>query len=166
MKSNSSPPPDAPPLGQDLRDIPKEHIPTVLNSIVCEALLDFKRQLVGGEWQWSGTGVDGEQQHELFDLVHDDGLAIEMLTRFCAGQPTPLGYQLNYIPKIEGVSQQAMFQVYILQPDLEGNPQVLHRVDANRIGLGIALVFCGIVRADVTMQHRTLFPASYLSIAN
>lgn len=150
------------PPSQDVRDIPQAHIPLVLNSIVCESLLDFKRTLVDGEWKWSGVGVDGTVRNELFDLVHDDGLAIEMLTRFCGGQPTPLGYQLNFIPSINGSPQ--MFQVYILQPDANGQPQVWNKVGCNRIGVGIALALCGIVQADLKRQHRQLFPGSYLSI--
>lgn len=153
------------PTGMNLGDkIPKEHVPLLLNSIVNEALMGFKRDLVNGEWQWTGTGADGQVTHELFNFVEDDHLALEMLTRFGQGQTPPIAWQLNYIPHIEGLNDRAMYQIYLLAPDANKQPQIVQNVGANRIGLGIALALCGLVQADLMVQHRTLFPGHYMRL--
>lgn len=152
-----------PPGAVNLGDkIPKEHIPLVLNSILNEALFGFKRELVEGEWVWTGTTVEGEVTHELHDFVNTDAVAIEMLTRFGDGQVPPIAWQLNRIPHLPGQNNRALFQLYLLAPDEKGQPQVLLTVNAARIGVAISLALCTHIQANLEMQHRTLFPGHYL----
>lgn len=147
--------------------IPQEHIPLVLNSIVNEGLLGFTRELVNNQWVWTGKSQDGtETTHELFDLVHNDYLAMDMLRNFCQGQTPPMGYQLNYIPKMKGISEQPMYTLYLLAPDAGGQPSIVNQVTANRMGVAICMALCGVLQADLKMQHRTLFPGHYIAIAN
>lgn len=155
-----------PTAGFDLGKLPQEHIPLLLNSIVNEALLGFTRELVNGEWKWTGVDAEGTQHHELHDLVHNDLLAIEMLTRFGDGQEPPMAWQLNRIPHLPGANQRAMWQLYLLAPDANNQPQVVNQVTANKIGVAIALALCGVVNANLEMQHRTLFPGHYIAIAH
>jgi hypothetical protein len=151
----------------DPSKIPSEDIPLVLNSLVCEALLGFTRELDDdGQWKWTAIGEDGKANHELFDLVHNDALAWDMLIRFCQGQPQPFGAQVNYIPHMQGINERPSYQVYILQPDAGGKPSIRAQTTANRLGVGIALALCYVVEADMEMQHRILFPGKYLAIAN
>lgn len=154
-----------PPSLADL-NIPSEHVPLLLNSIVNEGLLDFKRELVNGQWVWTGNGMDGKPTNELFDLVHNDYLAMDLLIRFCDGQPLPLGFQANRIPMIKGVNERAQWSLYVMQPDKGGQPQTIAHVNAYRLGVAIATALCHILEADLQVQHRTLFPAHYLAIAN
>lgn len=152
--------------GFDLGKLPKEHIPLLLNSIVNEALLGFTRELVKGEWVWTAFDNEGQAHHELHDIVHNDLLAIEMLTKFGQAQTPPMAWQLNFIPAIPGVNERPMYQLYLLAPDANQQPQVVNQVTANKIGVGVALALCGVVQADLEMQHRTLFPGHYIAIAH
>jgi len=154
-----------PPGSINLGDkIPKEHIPLVLNSILNEALLGFKRELVNGEWQWTGTTAEGQVTNELHDFVDNDAVAIEMLTRFGDVQDPPIAFQLNRIPRIKGVNERALFQLYLLAPDKNGQPQTLLTVNASRIGVAISLALCTHLQANLEMQHRTLFPGHYMTL--
>jgi hypothetical protein len=150
----------------DVSKLPQEDIPLVLNSLVNESLLGFNRTLNdAGQWEWKCVGEDGSVATEMFDLVRNDMLAFEMLVRFCKSQPTPFGAQVNFIPAVsEG--QRPMWSIYILQPDANGQPSTRAHVSANTLGVGIALALCGVVEANLLSQHRILFPAKYLAIAN
>lgn len=151
----------------DIAKIPPDDIPTVLNSIVNESLLGFTRSLDdAGQWVWKTVGEDGSHRDEMIDLVHDDMVAFDMLIRFCTQQPQPFGAQVNFIPLIKGKNEHSSWSVYILQPDPNGQPTTRAHVNANRLGVGIALALCVVVEANLLMQHRTLFPGKYLAIAH
>jgi hypothetical protein len=152
----------------DVRKIPPDDLALVLNSIINESLLGFSRTLdSSGAWLWTCTGENGEKRTEMFDLVHDDLLAFDMLNRFCSQQrPQALGSQVNSIPFIEGKNEGPSWSVYILQPDPKGNPTTRAHVNANHLGVAIALALCVVVDANLPMQHRLLFPGKYLAIAH
>jgi hypothetical protein len=151
----------------DISQIPPDDIPLVLNSIVNESLLGFTRSLdSSGAWVWKAVGEDGEQRDELIDIVHDDMVAFDMLIRFCSQQPQPFGAQMNYIPVIPGKSERASWSVYVLQPDPAGQPVTRAHVNANRLGVAIALALAVVVEANLLIQHRLLFPGKYLAIAH
>lgn len=151
----------------DISKIPPEDLPLVLNSLVNESLLGFSRSLdSSGAWTWKAVGEDGSTRTELFDLVMDDMVAFDMLVRFCSQQKPPFGAQVNYIPHIPGKNERPSWSVYILQPDPEGQPTQRAHVNANRLGVGIALALCVVVEANLPMQHRLLFPGKYLAIAH
>lgn len=151
----------------DVQQIPPEDLPLVLNSIVNESLLGFTRTLdAAGQWVWKATGEDGAERTELFDLVHDDMVAFDMLIRFCSQQPQPFGAQVNYIPRIPDKAPAPSWSCYVLQPDPNGQPITRAHVNANRLGVAIALALCVVVEANLPMQHRTLFPGKYLAIAH
>lgn len=152
----------------DIQSIPPEDIPLVLNSIVNESLLGFTRKLdEAGNWTWSAVGEDGQRRDELIDLVHDDMVAFDMLIRFCTQQAEPFGAQVNFIPLIKGKNERPSWSVYILQPGgPDGQPITRAHVNANRMGVGIALALAVLVEANLLMQHRTLFPGKYLAVAH
>ncbi len=155
------------PMMADLAKIPPEDLPLVLNSIVNESLLGFTRSMASdGSWVWTATGEDGEKRTEMIDMVHDDMVAFDMLIRFCTQQPEPFGAQMNFIPHIKGMNERPSWSVYILQPDPAGQPTTRAHVNANRLGVAIALALCQVVEANLLMQHRILFPGQYLAIAH
>lgn len=148
----------------NLADFPKEHIPLLLNSIICEQLLGFTRELVGNEFVWTGKGMDGEVTHELFDLVREDAVAFDMAVRFVDAQQPPMGFQITRIPAIEQRGTKAQFQAFLMRigPGGEGVP--FAQAAGYKAGATIALLVAGQLGVDIAARHRELFPGHYMEI--
>jgi hypothetical protein len=142
-------------------NIPQEHLPLVINSLICERLMDFKRELVNDEagtrHVWSGQNLDGEQTDQLFNFMDTDALAIELLNKFV--DANELGYNLIRVPKTVGGHP---VQALLLGADSEGRPTQRAHVSGNKIGPVICLLILGYMQVDIQAQHRALFPGHYL----
>jgi hypothetical protein len=167
---NLEPQPLPPPVTFDLGQLPKEHIPTLLNSIICEESMGFRRELVGNEWQWTGRGLGGEVSHELFDFVQNDMLAFDMIGRFVDAQEPPLGFQIVRVPKIDlpaiGRQQPAMYQAWLLRIGPDGGGVPFAEVKGFRAGAVIALLVAGQLGVNLEARHRELFPGHYLKLSS
>jgi hypothetical protein len=158
---DDQPTPQPPPIS--MADLPPEDIPLVLNSLIAEQLLDFKRLFNGEEFIWTGTGSDGTQVHELFDFVHNDGMVLDLMQRFC--RENQLGFQFNFVPamKVGAADSPEHVLMYLLRPDAGGNPSIAMQVTGRRFAPSALMLLCGYIGADPRKQHRELFPGRYLA---
>lgn len=146
-------------------DFPMEHMPLVANSLICELLYSFERELVktdkGMEYVWKGEGVDGEPVDALFDFFGQDVLAVSMLTQFC--DANGLGFNLVHTPP---QLKKAPYQCFLLGIDEAGGPVQKAVTQGNRVAPVICLLVLATLKADMRAQHRLLFPGHYIVLAS
>lgn len=138
--------------------IPKEHIPLTMNSLLCERLYGFQRELhPDGSFSWQAVKDDGTVINDLMQIVDDPTTAIGFLDRICAHQKW--GYQI--MRDVEA----PMVQVSLFLVDDKGEPQLITQCTGNPLGLTISLVIAGALKLDPKAQHRILYPGHYLQLS-
>lgn len=146
-------------------NFPMEHLPLVCNSLLCERLLGFERELVtdegGTRFEWSGQGLNGEASSRLFDFFNTDPLALELLRMFC--DSNELGYNLIHPPK---QLAKLPYQCFLLGADTEGKPVQRASTQGNRIGPVTCLVMLGFMQVDLIAQHKLLYPGHYMALSS
>lgn len=143
----------------DMRhEIPADHMPTVLNSLICEHLLHFERRVnKAGEFQWRGTKTTGEVtpwSAELVDFAGDLKEAQDLLHNYC--KHVGMGYNLIFNP------QNDKHVCVLLAVGEDGKPVPRVQIIGNPLSQLICAALCGLNGFQLEQQHRTLFPAHYL----
>lgn len=156
----------------NLSDYPQEHIPLLLNSILCEECLGFTRELVsdregGTRFEWTGQGANAEITHELFDFVRNDAVAFDFAVRFVDRQQPPMGFQIIRVPEIDmpGRQSPAQFMAFLLRINTSGGGEPFAESRGFRAGATIALLIAGQLNVDIAARHRELFPAHYMKLS-
>lgn len=142
--------------------IPPEHIPLTMNSLLCERLYNFARTLrPDGSFAWSAEKdeADGSKTPitDLLDFVNDVGTAYGLLTRLCAHQQW--GWQVS-----QDVGS-PMVQVVLFLHDRHGEVQVIATTTGSPIGLAISLCIAAAMKLDPATQHRLLYPGHYMALS-
>lgn len=146
--------------------IPKEHMPRLLNSMLCENLLGFERRLNSdGKHEWRGQMNDSgswtewtDKLEELVDFAGDVTEAIDMLQHVCS--ENGMGFNVVFDP------QRNLLNVFILAVGPEGKPIPRVQIEGTQLASMICAAMCGLRGLSLEDQHRALFPGHYLLLNN
>lgn len=144
-------------------EIPGEHVPLLVNSLLAEMLFGVSRRLnpQSNVFEWGGTDSEGKDVgwHDTppFDFAMDDEVALELTTKICRDQGLVLDLQMDpsggwaakFGRPTPGSEDTA---------DMVGRP-----VRTNKLSMSLSLLVCSTIPgASMLAQHQTLFPGSYL----
>lgn len=148
------------PQGQPI-EIPKEHMPHVLNSLICERMLGFERRLnEHGNFEWRGKKLDGtvsEWSEALLDFANKLDEAEHMLTQTCR----QIGCGFNII--FDG--RRELYAVLLSEQSADGKP-VRVSVQGKQLPLIISAAIVGAMGYNLSEQHRTLYPSHYIKLSS
>lgn len=141
--------------------IPKEHMPRLLNSILCENLLGFERRLGSkGKHQWRGKSAGSdewtewtENLEEILDFPGQLDEAMDLMQQVC--HDNNMGYNVVFDP------QRRVLTVFLLAVGPEGKPTPRVQIEGRHLPSMICAAMCGLRGFSLEDQHRALYPAHY-----
>lgn len=141
------------------KQIPSDHIPLVVNSLLAERLFGFQRQLgPDGVFFWLRPEENGQltrvEGQDLQNFAGDPGEALGVLGRWCEYQN--LGYAVTRLMGHPHV------QVTLHGLGKSETAEELVRVVAAPVSLAISLSILRCLDASPMAQHRILYPGHYL----
>ena len=143
-------------------EIPGEHVPLLLNSLLAEQVMGFERRLnpETGRHEWSGKDSQGTEvpwsDTPPFDFAGDAGLAISLAERVCKEGGLVLDLQVD--------GESMMWSVKLGRLTGPESAEIVGRPGRGRpLSVMICLIIVSTLEhASVQAQHRLLFPAHYL----
>lgn len=142
-------------------EIPQEHIKPVLNSLLCERLVDFERRLnpETNQWEWRGKMKDGEElpwSEKLFNFCDEMTLTLDLACTVAAANNVNMA--VHFAP------EQKLFICQFLEVLPDKKVHVKVNVTSSHGALGLALAIAGLLKFDIQAHHKVLFPGHYLSV--
>lgn len=143
-------------------EIPKDHMPLVLNSLICERMLGFERRLnEEGSFEWRGKKLDGtvsEWSESLVDFCGNIAEAEHLLSQVC--RQTGLGFNIVFD------SPRDLYAVLLTERNEEGKATTRVSVQGKQLPLIISAALVGTMGYNVSEQHRTLYPMHYMRLSS